>query len=913
MGAKQSRPIMAGLAAACVAQLPAETRAFANPMAAMPPVAKQSRQFLYLGNDGETVPIASGVKKNKLQQPDLIIPPSSLGIDEAWAATVELEMEMNKSRVEEDFDDDHDDAPELNVQDKAESLHRSLLEARLRLEKRAAIDSRTFKPLVNDDNDIRLNKFLDSVRVQVEATAQKLDAALASFDDTDVGTTFELQPKETRIAEKETEMTFKKKELGQLSFKKSTQPADTRIYRAFLSLKEKRLEEALRAAEDYELMAAEALRKAQEEEKIRLACLAVIQKLTVDAVRKAEEERQLLAAKKSEILHRSLLETRLEMESSQKPFCTTADTVAITDLDLRPKRMNNVAVETSACIPRQRKAMATFLSHRALLEKRLKMESKAKEISLKAGLLSQRSKEDETMPHFATEVTTSKREIPNDIHHGSDMIKGHDSQSRSQYYFVDEIPSAAKKGVDDSGDAVEACTQEHDLKGAIKSFSLPSFFGEALDTVANALDSVDKSFAKWIESRSNSKETSSTTNSVEESHQLRMSRIDRVEEVRTGSSPAAAPRPTFIIRSARSITRLPPFPNKDFTSEPFVHANGKNVSNSAAASKRPNDTEKSTHRSSEQEERQSSRDKANGRPTFILRKGKGEPGPEKDEGEPQIQSKNSSQAATLSYRQDVSHANTTSSLMNDLMAEMSITEISQLENSVILGNSISHLAKFASGGGKAVIFALGVVLEAATSEGFVTSTKVASSRVASVLESVKKFMNSTSIAEGFGDTTIEDDELAADDVTTQISAAASSFADVGKAFIRSINSSPLSSEVLSAVMESTNECVSLLASLSAFAIKQSERALHSEPFILEQQIVLEDISLRSNISKCRVGISAGKNAKPTIDSTENQNESTAKKPVEVVSFQNTQDRVFLSKADRDAIETRELFRSIFHS
>ena len=149
MGAKHSRPITAALAVACVTQLPAESHAFATPMPTKPVVTKQSRQFLYLGDDAESVPIANGVDKNKYQHPDLIMPPSSLGIDEAWAATVELEMEMNMNAVEEDFEDDHEEASVLlNVKDKVESMHRSLLEARLRMEKRAAVDLITSEPLV---------------------------------------------------------------------------------------------------------------------------------------------------------------------------------------------------------------------------------------------------------------------------------------------------------------------------------------------------------------------------------------------------------------------------------------------------------------------------------------------------------------------------------------------------------------------------------------------------------------------------------------------------------------------------------------------------------------------------------------------------------------------------------------------
>ena len=358
--------------------------------------------------------------------------------------------------------------------------------------------------------------------MQIEATAQTLDAALAAIDDdAEAGTSFEVESKETSVVDEEIGTGFRQKEMSQVGFKNSMQPADTRIYRAFLSLKEKRLEEALRAAEDYELMAAEALRKAQEEEKIRLARLAVIQKLTVDAVRQAEEERQLLAAKKLEAVHRSLLETRLEMERRQKSLHTATDANAIS---------NDITVNAPAFISGQRNVEPTFSFHRALLETRLKMESKAKELTSKTEILSHMSKQNEILPHFATEVTTSKREVSNDIT-GSDRTKGQDSQPRRQYYFVDEIPSIAKTSGFYTDDTAEAYTgaQEQELRGADdKTFSLPSFFGEALDTVGNALDSMDTTFAKWMESQSKPKDTISATISIEKSHQLGVDKVDRV-------------------------------------------------------------------------------------------------------------------------------------------------------------------------------------------------------------------------------------------------------------------------------------------------------------------------------------------------------------------------------------------------
>ena len=367
---------------------------------------------------------------------------------------------------------------------------------------------------------------------------------------------------------------------------------------------------------------------------------------------------------------------------------------------------------------------------------------------------------------------------------------------------------------------------------------------------------------------------------------------------------------------------------KDVTSEYTVHANGNDNSIAEASIKRPNDTEKSTRRSIEQDERQQSRDIPNGRPTFVLRKGKGGHDPKKEEGEPQVQYKNTSKPATLSFRQHASHVNTTSSVKNILMPETSIMELKEQADTVILGSSVSHVAKFAFSGGRAAFFTFGAVLEAATSEGVVSSAKAASARVAAAVESITKtFTNATSNAEGIDDIAIGD-ESAHDDVATQISAAASSVANVGSAFVRGINRSPLSNEAYDAVRECTKECVSFLASLTAFGIKQGERALHrfeteedgnvSDPFILEQQIASGDISLSAvnipnEISKGRISNGAGMNAEPTVGSTKNQGENVAKKGLEVVNFQDTQEEMYFSKVNRNSVETRELFRSIFHS
>jgi hypothetical protein len=129
--------------------------------------------------------------------------------------------------------------------------------------------------------------------------------------------------------------------------------------------------------------------------------------------------------------------------------------------------------------------------------------------------------------------------------------------------------------------------------------------------------------------------------------------------------------------------------------------------------------------------------------------------------------------------------------------------IKQQDDLAIAKNALTHFTKAAVGGGLATLLTLGSIVKAASSSGVVSSAKAVSS----------------SLFEATGDS--EDKSVAG--VAKDIGSVAASVAAVGSAFLRSFELAAVSSHAAEAGTDATKEFALLLASLVAFSLKQGDR------------------------------------------------------------------------------------------
>jgi hypothetical protein len=140
-------------------------------------------------------------------------------------------------------------------------------------------------------------------------------------------------------------------------------------------------------------------------------------------------------------------------------------------------------------------------------------------------------------------------------------------------------------------------------------------------------------------------------------------------------------------------------------------------------------------------------------------------------------------------------------LLDTLGEELQI--IKQQDDLAIAKNALTHFTKAAVGGGLATLLTLGSIVKAASSSGVVSSAKAVSS----------------SVFEATGDP--EDKSVAG--VAKDIGSVAASIAAVGSAFLRSFEFAAVSSHAAEAGTDAAKELALLLASLVAFSLKQGDR------------------------------------------------------------------------------------------
>mmetsp|Transcript_20393 Transcript_20393/g.37003 ORF Transcript_20393/g.37003 Transcript_20393/m.37003 type:complete len:926 (+) Transcript_20393:130-2907(+) len=140
-------------------------------------------------------------------------------------------------------------------------------------------------------------------------------------------------------------------------------------------------------------------------------------------------------------------------------------------------------------------------------------------------------------------------------------------------------------------------------------------------------------------------------------------------------------------------------------------------------------------------------------------------------------------------------------LLDTLGEELQI--IKQQDDLAIAKNALTHFTKAAVGGGLATLLTLGSIVKAASSSGVVSSAKAVSS----------------SVFEATGDP--EDKSVSG--VAKDIGSVAASIAAVGSAFLRSFEHAAVSSHAAEAGTDAAKEFALLLASLVAFSLKQGDR------------------------------------------------------------------------------------------
>jgi hypothetical protein len=229
-----------------------------------------------------------------------------------------------------------------------------------------------------------------------------------------------------------------------------------------------------------------------------------------------------------------------------------------------------------------------------------------------------------------------------------------------------------------------------------------------------------------------------------------------------------------------------------------------------------------------------------GSPTFVLHNGVSSqtemekatginsptPPQEASSPAPQVQSSLDKEQEASSWS-TVSLSEITSRIMDTLTPTEGVLQLKEQQDMDILKSGASHLSKAVMHGAQTLLFTAKATFQAATSTNVAKSVKVASSCVSDAIQTVSQTFDKEMNAETSKAARARSNAAAIKAVTDGLATVGASIGTVGETFLQSFAHSPQSQDAFEAATKTTKDCISLLAMVLAFGIKQGERAQDS--------------------------------------------------------------------------------------